>query len=302
VLKAGDTMTGNLTVPSLNEGPLAGFRNQLINGNFSLQQRYTTSAAWQGLGTNTYVSDRWKTGGTLLDVAWLFGTDDLPFRSRIQIINRSAGTNSGLSQLIELPVNSGYGHFFSGSKFTLSFWSDTALAASGSEVSVDIYDFVGVAYVAGATVTSLGVVEGPLSGFSRYAYSVEIPNYTYSADYCVRVNIFQGAQAVGTQFTFTGVQLEPGPVATPFEHRPIGAELALCQRYYFQSAGRLGAAATLKDGLSGMVFSYPEAMRAIPTISSPSTSGFTVGNAQVSTAYLRTTGVYLEQIFADAEL
>ena len=31
--------------------------------------------------------------------------------------------------------------------------------------------------------------------------------------------------------TATNIQLEPGPVATPFEHRPIGTELALCQRY-----------------------------------------------------------------------
>ena len=274
----GSTMTGNLTVPSLNDGPLGGFRNQIINGNFSVQQRYTNAAAWQGL-SDSYVSDRWRTGGTLLDVAWLFGTDDLPFRSRTQITNRSAGANSGLSQLIELPGNSGYGHFFSGSKFTLSFWSDKALAASGSEVSVDIYDFSSLASVEGATVTSLGVVEGPLSGFSRYAYSVEIPNYTYSANYCVRVNIFQGSQAVGTKFTLTGVQLEPGPVATPFEHRPIGTELALCQRYYQKlnevtGVGPVGL--TQAQNTTRMVCFLPTkcTMRAAPSVGLPSTANF----------------------------
>jgi hypothetical protein len=33
----------------------------------------------------------------------------------------------------------------------------------------------------------------------------------------------------------TDVQLEPGTVATPFERRSYGQELALCQRYYYQS-------------------------------------------------------------------
>ena len=35
----GDQMTGDLTVPSLNGGPLAGFRNQIINGDFRVWQR-----------------------------------------------------------------------------------------------------------------------------------------------------------------------------------------------------------------------------------------------------------------------
>ena len=38
-------------------------------------------------------------------------------------------------------------------------------------------------------------------------------------------------QQSGT-FDIAQVQIEAGPVATPFERRPIGTELALCQRYY----------------------------------------------------------------------
>jgi hypothetical protein len=34
------------------------------------------------------------------------------------------------------------------------------------------------------------------------------------------------------EIDISNVQLEQGPVATPFEQRPIGTELALCQRYY----------------------------------------------------------------------
>jgi hypothetical protein len=40
----------------------------------------------------------------------------------------------------------------------------------------------------------------------------------------------------GATFFLAGVQIEPGTVATPFERRPYGAELALCQRYYETSS------------------------------------------------------------------
>mgnify|MGYP001185540043 CR=1 FL=1 len=41
----------------------------------------------------------------------------------------------------------------------------------------------------------------------------------------------------GATWYLTGVQFEPGPVATPFEQRSLGQELALCQRYFFNVKG-----------------------------------------------------------------
>jgi hypothetical protein len=68
----------------------------------------------------------------------------------------------------------------------------------------------------------------------------------------------------------TGVQLEAGDTATPFEHRSYGQELALCQRYFQQLAGNgasvhahtLWTYSTLNG--SSYVF-FPTTMRAPPT-------------------------------------
>ena len=50
-------MTGNLTVPSLNGGQLAGFRNILINGDLKVNQRGVAIAA---AAVGAYGPDRWK--------------------------------------------------------------------------------------------------------------------------------------------------------------------------------------------------------------------------------------------------
>jgi hypothetical protein len=72
------------------------------------------------------------------------------------------------------------------------------------------------------------------------------------------------------EFYITGLQLELGETATPFEHRSYGEELALCQRYYIQTPG-FGAqkrmfnhsGSTIALCVSG---DFPVTMRASPTM------------------------------------
>jgi hypothetical protein len=79
------------------------------------------------------------------------------------------------------------------------------------------------------------------------------------------VKLVQNASAT---WQITGVQLEAGKVATPFEHRSYGEELALCQRYYYKSLGAVSRSVipyTTAYSYTDTVF-LPVEMRATPTI------------------------------------
>jgi hypothetical protein len=77
----------------------------------------------------------------------------------------------------------------------------------------------------------------------------------------------------GATWQVTGVQLELGEQATPFEHRSYGDELARCQRYYSQFHNDDSGAANVflqysgGSGTAGSVqYSFPTTMRSAPTI------------------------------------
>jgi len=100
-------------------------------------------------------------------------------------------------------------------------------------------------------------------------------------------SIFTTANAVNNMdstsntFYLTGVQLEVGDTATPFEHRSYGDELARCQRYFQRFKGLTGntisgisniniRSATSKYG----VIHHPVVPRAQPTVGYSSLSHF----------------------------
>jgi hypothetical protein len=80
------------------------------------------------------------------------------------------------------------------------------------------------------------------------------------------------ANTLNATFDITGVQLEVGSTATPFEHRSYGDELARCQRYFQKISGAASRAYT-SDGYWGYGITSPVTMRSTPTTSNPTYTG-----------------------------
>ena len=106
------------------------------------------------------------------------------------------------------------------------------------------------------------------------------------------------SDATGSTFNF--VQLEEGSVATPFENRPYGLELSLCQRYYQKLDANLTcvtfpiatfSTAFVNNAYSvGSIIALPVVMRVSPSITYTVLShGFTGGTPHIiaSSSYFR---------------
>ena len=122
---------------------------------------------------------------------------------------------------------------------------------------------------------------------SGTGYTGGIPDSGWTA---ITNNRYSGVadfmQTASNEFYITGVQLEVGSVATPFEHRSYGEELALCQRYYYRetyesnnyqfiSLARVnGASGTTNQNSAVAQFKFPVTQRAIPTLYFSSAGAF----------------------------
>ena len=96
----------------------------------------------------------------------------------------------------------------------------------------------------------------------------------------------------------TGVQFEVGTVATDFEHRSFGQELALCQRYFCKMKAYAGSS-------NGFIIQYPVTMRAAPSATVNSGTIGSVNQITTSTSNWNNGGgvsANMAECFYDAEL
>ena len=86
--------------------------------------------------------------------------------------------------------------------------------------------------------------------------------------------------------TVSQVQLEAGSVATPFERRPVGTELALCQRYYYSPTSaislRIATTTASVQPLNSGFIAFPVTMRGAPVASVTFDDGLNIGTPSAS--------------------
>ena len=133
-----------------------------------------------------------------------------------------------------------------------------------------------------------------------------------------RVAYGHTANVIGTSsatFFLTGVQMEVGSQATPFEHRSYGEELNICRRYYHELSGGSNAnrlyTYNYNASYKAFLFYFPVEMRAAPTVAMSNSGGsngtagtltknsmfrYIAGGVTVGTAY------FLYDFSFDAEL
>jgi len=263
-----------------NDGALSN-RNLVINGAMQVAQRGTSYADPQN-----YTLDRWK---TLRYAAANYtvsqqDTGGLSGFTKCTRVQRNAGDTQNTAIALNQPVEQKNCNSLIGKTVTLSFW-----VRVGANFSTTPTNFLSsIAYTTNATDigmfydnftsngTSLAQQMPTSTSWSYVTMSATIPSSAKQVGVSFLGTSWSGTAGANDYYEITGVQLEVGDTATPFEHRSYGQELALCQRYYY----KFGDGTYFKgnyvlssgNGLREFTFTHPTTMRSTPTIINSGTS------------------------------
>jgi hypothetical protein len=278
--------------------------NAIINGAFDINQRGFTSST----ASLNYMFDRWQSfaaGGTSTFSAQTFTPGAAPvsgleFTNYLRVVTSgqsAAADGTMLRQSVEGVRN------FAGQTATVSFY---AKASTGTP-SIAVEFNQGFGSGGSSAVLVQGQKKAISTSWARYSYTFDIPSIsgkTIGTSDTLQLQIWFSSgsdrnarlDSLGIQsntFEIFGVQLEAGPVATPFRRNAnsLQGELAACQRYFqvAEPERLMGSTSATSAGL--LNGALPTTMRSSPTVtlstgSSISINFFGVGSSSSSTFVL----------------
>ena len=246
-----------------DSGRSLGFRNRIINGDMRIDQRNNGASVTTSVPEGfTYTLDRWayyasvitkftvqQNAASITPPTGFFNYLGCTSTSAYSV---AAGDLFLIRQAVEGFNVADLGWGAAGAQtVTLSFWVRSSLTGTfggsvGNSAGNRQYPFSYIINSANTWEQKTVTIPGDTTGTWLTSNGVGLALYfslgtgtnfsgtagawgtsAYSATGAVSVVGTNGAT-----FYITGVQLEAGSVATPFERRPYGTELALCQRYY----------------------------------------------------------------------
>jgi len=227
----------------------AGRKNLIINGGMDVWQR-GTSGFPNASSHNGFTADRFSVYSIGLHATpTKINVTGQDFNNAIRIANINS-----VNHWLELKQKIEDCEWLIGREVTLSFWAKADSATILGQVYTD---------------TANTLTYNPTTSWARYSFTYTVTSGSILADGFMDITIGQSHTdgTGGNAIEFAQVQLELGSVATDFEHRSYGEELALCQRYY-QKISSNGLVYTTYSTTQGyMQVPTPVQMRVLPSIS-----------------------------------
>jgi len=279
---AGEAMLRAETVAEQQALIGVGRKNLIINGGFDVWQRGTTGSV---VGGPNYASaDRWKlyvntsTTMTLSRQTFSPGQTEVPgnpkYYAKFDWLGTSASQFFGLEQFVEGC------HHGAGDYLTISFYARTEHA---DDITLGVNQKFGSGGSADVNVGNFSV--NAETTWKKFVITTQVPSIsgkTVGTGDTLSFNFYRTG-TLNSYLELANVQIELGKVATPFEHRSYGEELALCQRYYYdaglQPVDLVGVGHS--SGYSGVTsgrITFPVTMRVTPTFTRTVTQSNYSGN------------------------
>ena len=256
---AASTVTTLTASGDLSANNFAG-RNRIINGAMVIDQR--NAGASISVTPTAFTADRWAGQANVGGAAQQITSTIAGFANSLKYTSSASNAFFQMGQQIEY-LNC---YDLQNVTVSISFWAKANNTNGGSTALVvrtrTIAAINGAARFSSSAVdTSVTITTSAV----KYTVTRTLPA-TFGA---LSLEFVLGAHVSGDGFEITGVQLEKSSAVTEFDHRSVGTELALCQRYYYKAVllgWQYRFTTTVTSQSFSMSIAHPTTMRATPSV------------------------------------